>query len=112
MPELHHRQLAVDHQQHAVELVAAAQDQAARRDHAVDALLARQPRIFLDAVDRHFGGAAEYRKHRAVFEKIDGVIAPLAIGHHASIEIEDAIEFETVECYPAWRSARSGIALR
>ena len=49
------------------EFVAAAQDQSARRDHAVDALLARQPRIFLDAIDRHFGGAAEHRKHRSVF---------------------------------------------
>src|SRR3954463_9627064 len=109
---LHHRQLAIDDQQHAVELMAAAQDQAAGRDHAVDALLARQPRIFFDAVDRHFGGAAEYRKHRAVLEKIDGVVAPLAVGHHASVQIENAIEFETVECYPAWRRARSGIALR
>ncbi len=31
---LNHRQLAVDYQQHAVEFVAAAQDQPARRDHA------------------------------------------------------------------------------
>src|ERR1700712_2592178 len=92
--------------------MAAAQDQAACRDHAVDALLARQPWIFLDAVDRHFGSAAENRKHRAVFQKIDGVVAPLAVGDHASVEIEDTTEFETVECYPALRRTRSGVALR
>ncbi len=38
---LNHRQLAVDHQQHAIEFVAAAQDQPARRDHAVDPLGAK-----------------------------------------------------------------------
>src|SRR5947209_13801581 len=107
-----HRELAVDHQQHAVEFMAAAQDQAAGRDHAVDALLARQSWIFFDTINRHFRSAAEHRKYRAVFKKIDGVIAPLAFGDHASVEIEDAIEFKAVECYPAWRRARSGGALR
>ena len=91
------RQRLVEHAQHAVEFVAAAQDQAGRRDHAVGALLARQLRIFLDAVDRHFGGAAEHRKHRAVFQKVDRVIAPLAGGDHAAIEIENAVEFAAVE---------------
>src|SRR3954452_16190534 len=108
----HHRQLAVDHQQHAVEFMAAAQDQPGGGDHAVGALLARQPRILLDAVDRHFGSAAENRKYRAVFQEVDGVVAPFAVGDHAAVEIEDAIKFETVECYPALRSARSGGALR
>ena len=68
-------------------------DQAGRRDHAVGALLARQPRIFLDAVERDFGGAAEDRKHRAVFQEIDRVIAPLAGCDHAAIEAENAVEF-------------------
>ena len=53
---LNHRQLAVDHQQHAIEFVAAAQDQPARRDHAVNPLLACEPRIFFDALDRYWGG--------------------------------------------------------
>src|SRR6266700_1356344 len=48
---LNHRQLAVDHQQHAIEFVAAAQDQPARRDNAVDPLLARGPRILFDAIN-------------------------------------------------------------
>ena len=109
---LHHRQLAVDHQQHAVEFVAAAQDQPGRRDHAVDALLARQPRIFFDSVDRNFGGAAEHREHRAVSEKIDGVVAPLAVGDHAPVQIQNAIEFETIERHPARQRSRSGIPRR
>ena len=51
---LNHRELAVDRQQDAIELVAAAQDQPARRDHAVGTLLAREPQVFLDPVDWHF----------------------------------------------------------
>src|SRR5256885_17255709 len=105
-----HRQLAVDHQQHALEFVAAAQDQSGRRDHAVHALLAREPWIFLDAVDRNLGGAAEYRKHRAVFQKVDGVVAPFAIGDHAPIQIEDTVEFETIERDTIWRWDCSGSA--
>src|SRR5712675_1175184 len=97
-----HRQLAVDHQQHAIEFVAAAQDQPARRDHAVDPLLAREPRIFFDAIDGYFGGAAEYREHRAVLEKVDGIVPPLAIGDHAPVQIQNTIEFETIERHPAW----------
>src|SRR5437879_8372725 len=77
--------------------MAAAQDQSGRRDHAVHALLAREARIFLDAVDRNLGGAAEYRKHRTVFQKVDGVVTPFAIGDHAPIQIEDTVEFETIE---------------
>src|ERR1700736_5967950 len=92
--------------------MAAAQDQPARRDHAVDALLAREPRIFFDAVDRHFGSAAEHREHRAIPQEIDGIVAPLAIGDHAPVQIQNAIEFEAIERHPAWQSTRSGIASR
>src|SRR5258708_29040037 len=92
--------------------MAAAQDQPSCRDHAVDALLAREPRIFLDAVDRHFGGAAEYREHRAIPQEIDGIVAPLAIGDHAPVQIQDTIEFETIERDPAWQWTRSGVARR
>src|SRR5437660_10696760 len=92
--------------------MAPTQDQPARRDHAVHALLAREPRIFFDAIDRHFGGVAEYRKHRAIPEKIDGVVAPLAIGDHAAIQIEDSIELETIERHPAGQTTRSGTARR
>src|SRR3954454_2377946 len=109
---LNQRQLAVDHQQHAVEFLAAAQDQAGRRDHAVHALLARELRIFLDAIERDFGGAAEYRKHRAVLQEIDGVIAPFAVGDHAPVEVQDAIEFQAVEGNSMWHWARSGGARR
>src|SRR6201992_2758135 len=95
-----HRQLAIDDQQHTVEFVAAAQDQPGRRYHAVHALLARQPRIFCDAVDRDCGGPAKHREHRAVFEEIDRIVTPLAIGDHAPVEIQNSTELETVERYP------------
>src|SRR6266404_2057723 len=92
--------------------MAAAQNQPARRDHAVNALLAREPRIFFDAIDGNFGSAAEHREHGAVFEKVDGIVAPLAIGDHAPVQIQNAIEFEAIERHPAWQSTRSGIASR
>src|SRR5262245_33222738 len=82
----HHAERLVDRAQHAVELGAAAYDQPGGRDHAVGALAARQLWIFLDAVERNFAGAAEHRKHSAVAEKVDGVIAPLAGSDLASIE--------------------------
>src|ERR1700676_1048878 len=81
---LDHRQLAVDHQQNPIQLMAAAQDQASGRDHAVGALLACQPRILLDAMERTSAGAPNHREYRAVFQEIDGVVPPLAIGDHSS----------------------------
>src|SRR4051794_7409682 len=108
MTRLNQRQLAVDHEQHPLEFMAAAQDQAGRRDHAVHALLAGEPRIFLDPVDRDFGGATENGEHRAFPQEIDGVVAPFAIGDHAAIQIEDAVEFETVECDTVLLGNRSG----
>ena len=96
--------------QHAIELVAAAHDQAGRRNHAVGALAARQPRIFLDAVDRDFRGAAEHREHRAVLEKIDGVIAPFAGGDHAAVEAENAVELAPVEGHLTGGGGRSKLA--
>src|SRR5215207_10054582 len=86
----------------------AAQDEPGRRDHAVRALLAGKPRIFLDAIERDFGSAAENRKHRAVLQEVDGVIAPFAVGDHAAVEIENAVEFEAVERDTIGRSVRSG----
>ena len=83
--------------QHAIELVAAPDDQPGGGHHAVGALAARQAGIFLDAVDRHFRGAAEHREHGAVLEEVDRVIAPLAGGDHAAVEAEDAVEFAPVE---------------
>src|SRR5258706_15463321 len=91
--------------------MATAQDQAGGRNHAIGALLACQPRIFLDAVDRNFGSAPEHRKDRAVFQEIDGVIAPFAVGNHSPVQIENAAELETIERYPA-RQCSGGTAFR
>src|SRR5664279_4985149 len=76
----------------------AAHDQAGRRNDAVGALAARQLRIFLEAVERNLGGAAEHREHRAIFHEVDGVIAPFAGGDLAAIKIENAIELAAAEC--------------
>ena len=60
-------------------------------------LFARKPGIFLDTIDWHFRSPAKNREHRPVFQEVDGVIAPLAIGDHAPVEIEDTIQFEPIE---------------
>jgi phosphinothricin acetyltransferase len=109
---LNQRQFAIDHQQHALEFMAAAQNEAGGRNNAVGPLLAGQPRIFFDAVDRHFGSAPEYRKHGAVFQEIDGVIPPLAIGDHAAIQIEYATKLETIERHPSQWGSGGSRALR
>src|SRR3981081_2119885 len=93
----HHAQRPIERAQHAVKLVAAAHDQAGRGDHAIGALAARQALTLLDAVDRDFAGPAKNGKHRAVFEKVDGVIAPFAGGDLAAIEAENAVELTPVE---------------
>src|SRR5262245_32383804 len=97
----HHAERLVDRVQHALELVATAHDQAGGRDHAVGTLPARQPGMLLDTVDRNFGGAAEHREHRAVPQKIDGVVAPFAGGDLAAIEAENAVELAPVESHAA-----------
>jgi hypothetical protein len=71
-------------------------------------LLAGEPRILLDAIERDFGGAAEHRKHGAVLQEVDGIVAPFAVGDHAAVEIENAIEFEAVERDTVRRGIRSG----
>src|SRR6185312_447044 len=105
-------QLAIDDKQNAIELVAAPENKAGRRDHTIGALLARQPRIFLDAVNRNFGRAAEDREHRPVLEEVDGVVAPFTIRDHAPVEVENAIELETIERHPALNGKRGGTAFR
>src|SRR4051794_4594614 len=89
---VHYAQRLVDRAQHRIELVATAHDQPGGRDHAEGALAARQLRVLLDTVKRGFRGAAEYRKYRTVFQKIDGVIAPFAGRDLAAIKVENALE--------------------
>src|ERR1700684_3700724 len=89
----------IERAEHAVEFVAAPQDMAGGRNDAIGALPAAETGVFLDAVDRHFRSAAENRKHRAIFEEIDGVITPLAGGDFASVEPQDAVQFASAKGY-------------
>ena len=88
---------AIERTQHPVELVAAAQDVTRCRNDAVGALPAAEPRILLDPVNGEFAGPAENRKHRAVFEEIDGVIAPFARGDFAPVKTENAVKLSPAE---------------
>ena len=84
---------AVEDAQHVAEVVAALQDQAGRGDDRIGALPARKSRLLDDAVERHFGGAAEDREDRLLAELVDGVVAPLAVGDLAAIDLQDLVEF-------------------
>src|SRR5262245_10980868 len=77
-------------------------DHAGRRTHAIGALPARELRAFLDAIDRNFGGAAEHGKHRAVLQKINGIVTPFAGGDLTAIEAENAVELAPVESHSAY----------
>src|SRR4029078_1753369 len=89
----------VDRAQHRIEIVAAAHDQVGRADHAESALAARQLWMLFDAVERHFGTAPKYRKHGAVFQKINRVIAPLTGCNFSPIKIENAPELAAAESH-------------
>lgn len=54
------RQGSVDCPQHALEFVAAANNQTSRRNHAISTLTTREFRIFFDAINRHLRGAAKH----------------------------------------------------
>src|SRR3954471_21641054 len=111
-----HAQRCFDSVQHAIELVAAPHDQAGGGDHAVGALSARKLRIFLDAIDRDFRGAAEHGEHRAVLEEVDGVIPPLTGRHLAAVQTENSVELAPVERHAArggeGRRARGGAPVK
>ena len=83
--------------QHAPQIVSALQDQPGGRDHAVGALLARQPRDFLDPVEREFAGAPEDREHRLFAPEIHGVVAPFAGRHLAAVDVQDVTQFLEIE---------------
>src|SRR5437016_710238 len=77
--------------------MAAAHDQASRRNHAIGALAARQSRAFLDAIDWDFRGSAEHREHGPVSQEVDGVVTPFAGSNLAAVEIEKAVELVPVK---------------
>src|SRR5262249_7136944 len=91
--------------------MAALENQPGRRDDAVDALAARQPRVLFDAVDRNFARAAENREHRAVFEKIDRVTPPFSRGDLAPVKPKDAVELAAFEGYLRGEVRRSSHCL-
>ena len=86
----------------------ALQNLSGRSEERVGALLARQPRLLDDAVERHFRGAAEDRENGLVSRMVDGVVAPLAVGDLAAVDVQNLVEFLTIEADR--RSAVSSVA--
>src|SRR5687768_11327979 len=77
--------------------MAAAQDQAAMRDDAVEPLAAAEARRLLDAVEGRFRRAAKNGKDSLVAPQIDGVVAPFACSHLAAIDGKNGGEFLAVK---------------
>src|SRR4029078_13499225 len=92
-------QASVQRAEHTAKIVAALQDQARCRDHAVYTLPARELRLLLEAVNGAPARAAKPRAHRLLVQIVDGVVAPFAARDLPSIDIENLREFLTAECY-------------
>ena len=90
-------QRLVEHAQHLGELMAALQDEAARGDHGIGALLARQFRVLDDLEERRLAGTAEDGEDSAVGKLVDRIVAPFIGGDHAAVKPENLIQFPTVE---------------
>src|ERR1700761_943864 len=90
--------------------MAAADDVSGGRNHAVSALAAAQFRVFLDAIDRHFRGAAEYREHRTILEEVDGIIAPFAVGDLAAVKPQNTIKLTPAESDLGCGGGRTSLA--
>src|SRR5580658_1925855 len=80
------------------------------RNHAVGALLASKARILLDTVNGKFGGAPEHGKYRAIFQEIDGVVAPFTRGDLAAVETENAVKLAPAEGYLGCGGGRAYLA--
>jgi hypothetical protein len=83
--------------QHGYEVVAALHNEAALRDHRINALLSRQGGVLYDAVERHFGAAAEHREHRLFPPEIHGIVPPFPFGHFGAIEAKDGLKFTPIK---------------
>jgi hypothetical protein len=93
----HYRERTIDRAQDAIELMPTAHDETSRGDHAVNALAACKPWIFLDAVDRNFGAAPKDGENRAILQKIDRIIAPLTSRDLTAVETQQAIKLTPIE---------------
>src|SRR4029077_16645556 len=80
--------------------MSAPDDMACRRDDAIGALPSRQAGDFLDAVDRHLAGVAEYREHGPILEIVDRIVPPFAFCHHAPVESGNTGKLASVEDDP------------
>ena len=77
--------------------VAAFEDRSGCRDQCVGALSAGKPRLLDDTVERYFRRAPEYRKHGALAQVVDGIVAPFAVGDAAAVNLENLVEFGAIE---------------
>src|SRR5262249_49105654 len=82
-------QVSFKHAQHAGKIVAALEDEAGRRHHAVGALASGEPRVLLYAVKRHLAGMAKGAEYGLFAAEIDGIVAPFPGGDLAAVKIED-----------------------
>ena len=74
----------------------ALEDAAARIDHRIHALFVAKQGPLLHAIERHLAAAAENGEHGGIVAEIERVIAPFAGGDHASVDIENLVQFAPV----------------
>ena len=79
------------------QFMTALQDVAAGGDNLVHALFARQCRVLLHIEHRHFTGAPEDRKHSAVLQMIDRIIAPFSSCHLETVDSQNGFQLSPIE---------------
>jgi len=77
--------------------VAALEHPALLARHHVLALPGAQLGVLLDDVERPLRGALVDGKQRPVLEEVDRIIAPLARGDLAAVEIENGVQLAPIE---------------
>jgi hypothetical protein len=85
-------QSAVEGRDHMAEVVTVLENKAGCRNHRKGALLAREPRVFLDPVERKLASAPVDGKDRLLGRKIDRIIPPFSVADFAAIEFEDFLQ--------------------
>src|SRR5687768_13648346 len=90
------------------ELVSTAEDHAGRGNDPIGALPAGEAGHFLHTEHGRFTGAPEDREDGAIFEMVDGVVAPLPFCDLAAIDPEDRVELPAVERHLARYAGRAG----
>ena len=94
---LYQLQLPLKQFQNLRQFVTALENRAVTVDDAVSTLLASEFGILLDAIECHFAGASIDGKDGAIFQMVDGIIAPFTISDLKAVNSQNGRQFPAIE---------------